>query len=334
MEDDPVMMFLKGAGLMLVFLRKVRNHRDVSIEKRRILEDESYSLMRIHHHLTKSGMERVLESVRTGEKPSGDKEMVVFDTLNSLMKRLGDAEAFLEEVQGRRTEILSSSMKTALDYLPPEAEIETTIHCVFGGHSDGYTVEDRGKVMVVLNLSMFLGDFSYLEAVLSHELHHMGLSSIEKPIAERSSSLDDRILFLLRGTRGEGLATYVGLKKVEGTRVSGWTEILSSRMARVSEHFGRLEDEIVALLGGESKKTQEELYDQFFARIGGAYFVGCRMADVIERSLGRDVLVELLRKDPVEFFLRYNSISAEVEEEYVFDERTEKMLRQSRAPPS
>jgi len=59
--------------------------------------------------------------------------------------------------------------------------------------------------------------------------------------------------------------------------------------------------------------------------MGGAYFVGCKMTETIERSHGRDVLIELMRKNSIEFFLTYIS-SADIEDEYTFSKEMGELL--------
>ena len=107
MEDDPVRMVFKGAGFMLLFLRKAKGHEDVSIEKKMILGDESYRLMRIHHHLSEDGMERALDAVGSVQEPEDSMEKIVYKSLTWIMERLERPKAVLGEMERRGNEILA-----------------------------------------------------------------------------------------------------------------------------------------------------------------------------------------------------------------------------------
>jgi len=316
-------IFYQGAYLMLSFLQNVKSGRIAGDEIERIVENESYQLMMKHHDLTKERMSIVLQSLITRDTPQERVERIVFDSLTREMERLEKIEDFLNNIQKNWTRIAFISTKTALRYLPAETQIESRIHFIFGGHSDGYTV---GEENIVFNIAMFLGYLTYLEIVLPHELHHMGLSSVEALKLKPRNPREEKLNLLLGGTKGEGLATYVMSRAMKTRRVDLWSRTYQERMKDINKHFQAIETELLEIGQGKDSSSKEELYDKFFLRMGIAYFVGCRMAETIEKSLGRDLLINCIHKHPAEFFLTYNVAAKMKKEEYIFSEKTIEIL--------
>ncbi len=60
--------------------------------------------------------------------------------------------------------------------------------------------------------------------------------------------------------------------------------------------------------------------------MGVAYFVGCKMAEVIEETLGKDTLINCMPRSPVEFILTYNAATKKKGEEYVFSKKVIEIL--------
>lgn len=310
---------------MVSFLESVKEKRTTYDMINQIAGNESYRLMMKHHGLTESGMQQVLRSLATGGAPEGKTEKLVRDSLAQDIERLDMIRDFLKRIQEQWSRIECGSLKAALAYLPKEAVVRTKIHFIFGGHSDAYTV---GEDDVVLNVSIFLGNLRYLEVILPHELHHMGLSSVEFQKKVAKDTKEEKLNLLLGGTKGEGLATYVMYQTAKAREYEDWTEHFQERLRGVEKHFQAVEAELLETVQGAGLSSKEELYDELFSRIGPAYFVGCRMAEAIEETLGRDALIELMPRPPAEFFLAYNVAAKRRKGEYVFSDRTIEILEE------
>ena len=314
--------FLKGSYLMLSFLRNVKTGRATSEDIDRIMEDESYQLMMHHYHLPKERMKIVLQSLAACDPPQEGVESLVYESLMRDMSRMEEIESFLNEIETRWNKIVFESTKAALEYLPEGTTIQAKIHFIFGGHSDAYTV---GEENIVLNISMFLGNLTYIEMVLPHELHHMGLSSVVVSRPKPNTSKEEKLRLLVGGTKGEGLATYVMYQVMKTRKVELWSRTYRERMRQIDKHFHRIEGKLLEINQGKDSVSKEELYEDFFSRMGIAYFVGCKMAEIIEDDLGRKALIDCMPKPPEEFFLSYNTAAKKLGE-YAFNEKTIGML--------
>lgn len=313
----------EGADLMLSLLRNVKGRGILSDEIERIVEDESYQLMVRHHGLTKGRMKKVLESLTYGILPQKPVENLVFRSLMRDLDRPGKIENFLNKTKKNWDSIAYDSTKAALKYLPAGTGIWAKVHFILSGHSDAYTV---GKENIVLNISMFLGNSTYLEMVLAHELRHRGLSSVEVPRAKPKTLGEEKLNLLIGGTKGEGLATYVMYQVTKTRRVELWSRTYQEGMRNINEHFQRIETELLEISQQEGYSSKEEIYEKFFSCMGIAYFVGCKMARVIEETLGRNALIDCMAKPAEEFFLLYN-VAAKKKKGYVFREKTTETLR-------
>jgi len=318
--------FFEGVDLMASFLRNAKDGKATSEDINRVLENESYELMMKHHHLSKERMEIVLQSLIVGNPPQERTEKLVYDSLIREMKRIDEIEDFLSKIREHWNKISYTSTEVAMEYLPEGTPIRTRIHFIFGGHSDAYTV---GEENVVLNISMFLGNLAYIEMILPHELHHMGLSSVEGPRPKSCAPEEEKMRLLIGGTKGEGLATYVMYRLMKTRKDELWTKMFQERMREIDKHFQKIEDKLLEISQGRDTATKEKLYEEFFSQMGMAYFVGCKMAGLIEDVLGRKALIECMPKPAEEFFLTFNTASKK-KGKYGFNENTLKILTQRR----
>jgi|GEM_PF-2219922 len=163
--------------------------------------------------------------------------------------------------------------------LPPQARIEVTVYLLLDGRSSGYVLE-RCIVLDLLQIS----SPAEVEAMLAHELHHIGASSLLP--APCSDPCLREALEVLTGLVQEGAATY-------------WID--NRRFSPTKSDFDQVGKFLQDVLSGqldadEIKVRQAELVQGAY---GPLYQVGNEVIAVLTSTKGRDWVQARLGK-PIE----------------------------------
>lgn len=213
-------------------------------------------------------------------------------------------------IAARNLELISESfasraVRFLCDFLPPEADLTTTLYFTTEMISAGF--QESGEIVVhILNhelLNLFV-----------HELFHKGHMSLESGTEEPAGAPNpyDRMYFSLQS---EGMATYVGYKarrqfpqvgEVGTSLVAGDYALLENpeQLQRLHSELNMLFRDASELDGETLRKRSWELGVQQRAY----YVVGAFMAKTIDEKSGRQALIETLKTGPYSFLAAYNAL--------------------------
>lgn len=212
---------------------------------------------------------------------------------------------------------VTAAARRAGAYLPPGIPLRATIYPVIKKSGNSFVFEFTTNPAMFMYVDPKKGP-AKLENTLAHELHHVGLAGCPKPPDfDRLSAAQKTVLDDLGGF-GEGLAV---LAAAGGPDVhphatddpAAWL-VWERDIANFNTDLRRLEAFFRDLLAG--RLTGEEANKRLFSFIdaegvpqGAFYTVGWKMAAMVERARGRDVLVKLLC-DPRQLLAAYNELVA------------------------
>jgi hypothetical protein len=199
----------------------------------------------------------------------------------------------------------------ALSYLPADAVIRARIYPVIKPRTNSFVFDAATNPAIFLYLDPNVGDVKF-ENTLTHELHHIGYSSVCKGDHEGALGY--------MGTFGEGRAVLAaaGTPLVHPHAISPDSERVAwdRDYARVISDMRRMEKFFTAV--ADKKLTEEEAVKQWFQFVstdsipqGAFYTVGYLMSRTIEMELGRPRLVASLC-DPLMFLRDYNRAAARI----------------------
>jgi hypothetical protein len=234
--------------------------------------------------------------------------------LPTTAERLGQVRTLLAALRKDPAALSSAVAGRLAEYMPADLALETQVCLVVGGGSDGFTM---GGNTFYLALDLFSGEMSAVQLMTTHELYHLVQAAMARHGPARRER-EPRALALahnlMKAVRDEGTASLVA----DPTRVErggSWMEWMVSKYRRNLGHI-ELSFALVDTLFFRAMRDPQADGDLLY-RIGFsgnmdsmAYYVGYRMAQVIDRERGRARLIELVRGDPVEFFREYRTVSS------------------------
>jgi hypothetical protein len=212
---------------------------------------------------------------------------------------------------------LAASARRVLAYLPDTARIRARVYPVIKPQSNSFVFEPATNAAIFLYLDPTVSAAQF-ENTVAHELHHIGFASVSGSQEAMRATLSPggaRVVEWM-GAFGEGLAMLAaaGGPDVHPHAVSPAAD--RARWDRDMAHFNddlrSLEKFFTGILDG-SYKSEAEVQKagySFFGVQGPWYTVGYRMAVMVERRFGRDVLIECML-DPRELCARYNAAAAD-----------------------
>jgi hypothetical protein len=212
---------------------------------------------------------------------------------------------------------LAASARRVLAYLPDTARIRARVYPVIKPQSNSFVFEPATNAAIFLYLDPTVSAAQF-ENTIAHELHHIGFASVSGSQEAMRATLSpgaSRVVEWM-GAFGEGLAMLAaaGSPDVHPHAVSP-----AADRARWDRDMGRFNDDLRALekfftgiLAGRYKSEAEvqKVGFSFFGVQGPWYTVGYRMAVMVERRFGREVLIECML-DPRELLARYNAAAAD-----------------------
>lgn len=204
-------------------------------------------------------------------------------------------------------------------YLPAGIELRATLYPVVKHTRNSFVFDLNGDPSIFMTVDP-AHSAVYTEAVMTHELHHVGLARCPEPDDHATLTAAQQKTFDWLGVFGEGLAVLAtaGDPFRHPHYYSDASEYLTWErdVANIAADVRRMEDFFLAVLDGALAEGEQRR--QAFAFIatehvpqGPAYTLGWKMAAVVERRYGRDALLTALC-DPRELLRLYNGAAAEV----------------------
>lgn len=203
-----------------------------------------------------------------------------------------------------------------LPYLPPESVIRTKVYPVIKPMHNSFVFEADSDPAIFLYVDPVVSRESFANTV-AHEMHHIGLSSVDKQYEEKIASLPDpaKAVAEWMGAFGEGEAMLAAAGGPDVDPVASETLELKENWERGKRDFNENLEQVNAFfLDALNGKIQgdaiQEKARSFFGLQGPWYTVGYRMAVMVEKSYGRESLIECLR-DRRLLLARYNRLAEE-----------------------
>jgi len=211
---------------------------------------------------------------------------------------------------------LDAAARRILPYLPPEARIQAKVYPVIKPQSNSFVFEAGTNPAIFLYVDPAKSQEEF-ENTVAHELHHIGLASLDSAYEARIRSLPDnaRAAATWMGAFGEGLAVLAAAGSTDVHPLGVFPLEDRVRWDQDMKYIDRLMDpldqffgDVVA--GGFCKpEIADHVAFTFFGYRGPWYTVGYRMAAAVEKRFGRPVLLECMA-DPRLLLKKYNEAAA------------------------
>jgi hypothetical protein len=232
------------------------------------------------------------------------------------------SDELLSQYAGLRTTVaawkqieLAAYANRILPYLPPDSVIRTKVYPVIKPKHNSFVFEVDTDPAIFLYLDPGTSSESFANTV-AHEMHHIGLSSIDKQYLGIIASLPDpaRSVAEWMSAFGEGEAVLAAAGGPESDPVATGTPELKANWERGQRDFNQDLQQVNAffldVLNGKLKgDAVDEKGFTFFGLQGPWYTVGYRMAVMVEKGYGRNELIECMR-DRRLLLARYNQLAS------------------------
>jgi putative zinc-dependent peptidase DUF5700 len=241
---------------------------------------------------------------------SGFAAFVLSDTLGQRLPQLRRTLSAWERAD------LEAAAARAFRYLPADARIAATVYIVIKPRTNSFVWDTQTDPAIFLYLDPAVTRPKF-ENTVAHELHHIGLSSVNAHSDSILAALPDSVRAAAEwiGAFGEGFAMLAaaGGPHVHPHAVSPAAD--RARWDRDMTHFNRdlgvlqqfFWDVITRRLA--TPDTVSAVASTFYGEQGPWYTVGWKMAVLIEERFGRAELIRCMT-DPARLFQRYNTAAA------------------------
>lgn len=204
-------------------------------------------------------------------------------------------------------------------YLPAGVELRATLYPVIKHTRNSFVFDLQSDPAIFMTIDP-AHSAAYMEAVMTHELHHVGLSRCPGTADYEALSANQQTVLDWLSIFGEGLAVLAtaGDPFRHPHYYSDAREYITWErdVAKIATDLQHMEAFFVAVLDGSLAEDRQRA--QLFTFIatehvpqGPAYTLGWKMAAVVERRYGRDMLLTALC-DPRELLRLYNEAATEI----------------------
>ena len=208
--------------------------------------------------------------------------------------------------------------KRVLEWLPPGASLRARVFPEIKPRPNSFVWKQEERDAPAIFLAVQEQSRDSFENTVAHELHHIGLQSLEARQAAIQAGLPDQVRLATKwmGGFGEGEAMLAATGSVE--RHPHWEDDAVARARWDSDmmHFNAdlksVQELLLAILNGELK-TDAEIQKRaaaFWGYQGAWYTVGYEMAALGDKRFGRKSFQECLL-DPRLLLQRYNVVARE-----------------------
>lgn len=225
--------------------------------------------------------------------------------------------ALARTIQDWKHADLRAAATRVLQYLPAESVIRTKVFPLIKPLHNSFVFDMDTDPAIFLYIDPSESAASF-ENTVAHEMHHIGLSSVDKAYEEKIASLPPAAARVARwmGAFGEGEAMLAAAGGPDIDPVANASQELKGNWARGKREFNedlrKVSDFFLQVLDG---KLQGDAIGQkgseFFGVQGPWYTVGYKMAVIVERRYGRTSLIDCMR-DPRLLLVRYNAAAKEM----------------------
>jgi hypothetical protein len=243
-----------------------------------------------------------------------DDEFKKFILSDSLLKQ---RDALAHIVLDWKQADLHLAAARALQYLPAESVIHTKVFPVIKPLHNSFVFDMDTDPTIFLYVDTAISSAAF-ENKVAHEMHHIGLSSVDKLYEQRIASLPTAAKHVATwmGAFGEGEAMLAAAGAPDVDPVATASQELRDNWARGKREFnadlGKVNEYFLQVLSG---KLQGDAIDQkaseFFGLQGPWYTVGYRMAVIVEMRYGRTALIDCMRDQRL-LLVRYNAAAQEM----------------------
>lgn len=254
---------------------------------------------------------RLKEREAAMKRPFTDDEFRDFVLTGEAAGRGGELRRALEE--WRRADLKEVAAKL-LAYLPANAAIGATVYPVIKPKHNSFVweLDEDPAIFLFLDPAVTAAQF---ENTAAHELHHVGLHSVNKyyqaliaPLSEHARSAAEWM-----GGFGEGFAMLAaagspGVHPHAGSNLQD-RERWDRDMANFDSDLTKLDDFFRDIVSGKlSREQASERGMAFFGIQGPWYTIGYKMAAAVEKRYGRRALLQCM-EDPRKLPAAWNQIA-------------------------
>lgn len=242
-----------------------------------------------------------------------DSEFAGFVKSDSLLRRASGLRAALSAWE--RADVRRAAAR-ALAYLPADARIKATVYVVIKPRTNSFVWDVLTDPAIFLYLDPLISEPKFANTV-AHELHHIGLASVETRADSIRATLPDSVRPAAEwvGAFGEGFAMLAaaGGPDVHPHAVSTtadrarWDHDMASFNRDLRTLDGFFRDILSRRLA--TADTIQAVASTFYGIQGPWYTVGWKMAVMIEKRFGRPELIRCMT-DPGRLLRRYDAAAA------------------------
>jgi hypothetical protein len=243
-----------------------------------------------------------------------DDDFKKFVLSDDLLKRAPQLQEALESWKKADVHELA---ERDLQYLPPSAVIRAKVYPIIKPGINSFVWEAASNPAIFLYLDPEVRRAKF-ENTVAHELHHIGLASVESGYDKKIAALPERARAAAEemGAFGEGFAMLAaaGGPDVDPHAASSAKEHArwDHDMANFAADLQSLNTFFLDVLNGKfpNQDAIDEKAGSFFGQQGPWYTVGYKMAVMVEKRFGRPALIETML-DPRRLLALYNQVAAE-----------------------
>lgn len=224
---------------------------------------------------------------------------------------VGQRDALREALETWRSVDMSAAAARAFAYLPPGAALRAEVYFLIKPRPNSFVYEassDQAAIFLSLDPAKSAAE---VDNIVAHELHHIGFAQSCSPAAGDGRPGSVGLLRTWSGAFGEGLAMMAAAggpevhphasSPAEARRV--WDESMTRFATDLAEQDAFFRKVLAGQAGDEAAVTSK--MRSYFGVQGPWYTVGWKMAEVIERALGRPAAIDAFCR-PGAVFSTYN----------------------------
>lgn len=243
-----------------------------------------------------------------------DEDFRQFVLSDETLKLYSELKTTLEN--WKEADLYASALRV-LEYLPDSAKIRAKVYPMIKRQKNTFVWEASTNPAIFLSVNPEMPRDEFANTV-AHELHHIGLSSIQSGYEMNISSLPDKERTVAEwiGAFGEGMAMLAAAGGPDIHPHATSSEQDRARWDRDVAAFDANHDSVVSFFGDilSGKLVDQDAIQKrgfsFFGIQGPWYTVGYKMSVMVEKRFGRAALIQTML-DPRKLLVLYNQASRE-----------------------
>ena len=210
-------------------------------------------------------------------------------------------------IAGGGEAFLARAVPHLCSYLPDEANLDIEVHFTAYVPPRAFV---SSEVVINVSSAYWQGDVDNILNTLVHEIFHVGYSK-SRPHRTEPRLADEQLYGMVENLQNEGLATYVGYRAQEIFPAPGERDYPMLDDPAQVRRLRTLINGLFAQVGVASRENLERWAWSRGVTMRGYYVVGAHMGRTIESELGREALIDTIRRGPVSFVETYNALVAD-----------------------